>query len=90
MLLLVSAGVYRGEWRYISVGDLIAIAKAVTVGSLLIAFSSFLLRRLGVRSIFTLEWLEGVLREKIEALVRGHPGAGKTIYPPVRRKEAQP
>lgn len=38
----------------------------------------------------TLEWLEGVLREKIEALVRGHPGAGKTIYPPVRRKEAQP
>jgi FlaA1/EpsC-like NDP-sugar epimerase len=58
LLLLVLIGVYRGEWRYISVGDLVAIAKAVTVGTLLIAFCSFLLRRLDVRSILTLEWLE--------------------------------
>lgn len=59
LLLLVLSGVYRGVWRYISIGDLVAIAKAVTIGSLLIAFSSFLLRRLEVRSIVTSEWLGG-------------------------------
>jgi len=33
----------------------------------------------------TLEWLEGALRERIEALVRAQPSAGVTIFPPVRR-----
>ncbi len=59
LALLILSGVYRGVWRYISVGDLVAIAKAVTIGTLLVASASFLLRRLMARSLFTLEWLEG-------------------------------
>ncbi|MCU0607259.1 MAG: polysaccharide biosynthesis protein [Candidatus Edwardsbacteria bacterium] len=59
LALLVAAGVYRGVWRYLGVGDLVAIARAISIGSLLIASASFLLRRLGVRSIVSVEWLEG-------------------------------
>ncbi|HTY08670.1 MAG TPA: nucleoside-diphosphate sugar epimerase/dehydratase, partial [Candidatus Edwardsbacteria bacterium] len=60
LLLLLASGVYRGEWRYISVGDLMAIARAVSWGTLLIAFCSFLLPRLGWRQGWpVLGWLEG-------------------------------
>ena len=59
LLLLVASGVYRGEWRYISVGDLMAIARAVTWGTLLIAFCSFLLPRLGWQQRWPAAWLDG-------------------------------
>ncbi|MBU1356582.1 MAG: polysaccharide biosynthesis protein [Candidatus Edwardsbacteria bacterium] len=60
VLLLFFSGIYRGVWRYIGVNDLVNIFKAVTLGTLLIAVSSFLVRRVYfARVVMGLEWLDG-------------------------------
>lgn len=61
--LLALFGVYRGVWRYISVNDLVAILKAITLGSLVVAASSmFLARNLGYpRSVIIIEWLGDIM-----------------------------
>lgn len=53
-------GVYRGIWRYTSVGDLITIAKGVLLGSILSVFAVLLLYRFAgfSRTVF---FLDGVL-----------------------------
>lgn len=63
LFLLTIFGVYRGVWRYIGVNDLVAILKAVTLGSLIVAASSmFLARNLGYpRSVIIIEWLGDIM-----------------------------
>ena len=53
-------GVYRGLWRYTSVGDLITITKGVVLGSILSVFAVLLLYRFEgfSRTVF---FLDGVL-----------------------------
>ena len=61
--LLTIFGVYRGVWRYIGLNDLVAILKAVTLGSLIVAASSmFLGRGLGYpRSVIIIEGLGDIM-----------------------------
>ena len=61
--LLTVLGVYRGVWRYIGVNDLVAILKAVTLGSLIVTASAmFLARGLGYpRSVIIIEWLGDIM-----------------------------
>jgi UDP-GlcNAc:undecaprenyl-phosphate GlcNAc-1-phosphate transferase len=53
-------GIYRGIWRYTSIGDLITIAKGVLLGSILSVFAVLLLYRFEgfSRTVF---FLDGVL-----------------------------
>ena len=55
----VGMGLYRGVWRYASINDLIAIARAVTVTVLLFLTAMFLLTRLELmpRSALAIDWL---------------------------------
>ncbi len=58
--LLLLFGLYRGVWRYIGVSDLLSILKAVSLGTLLMAASAFLARRLDYSAWgLPLAWLEG-------------------------------
>jgi FlaA1/EpsC-like NDP-sugar epimerase len=58
--LLALLGLYRGVWRYIGISDLMAILKAVSLGTVMMAASAFLARRLDYASWgLPLEWLEG-------------------------------
>lgn len=58
--LLALFGLYRGVWRYIGVSDLISILKAVSLGTVMMAASAFLARRLNYAAWgLPLEWLEG-------------------------------
>ena len=52
-------GLYRGDWRFASMPDLMRIVKAVTVGTLICLAVIFLLTRLNAipRSIFPEYWL---------------------------------
>ncbi len=61
MLLLrlpcfVSFGLYQTLWQYLGVGELIAIIKAVSIGSILIPFSAWLLQVDLPRSILVIDW----------------------------------
>ncbi len=51
-------GLYKGMWRYASIGDLIRIFKASIIGSLLFFAYVFLLYRFTVfpRSVFIIDW----------------------------------
>lgn len=58
--LLALFGLYRGVWRYIGVSDLLSIVKAVSLGTVIMAASAFLTRRLEYSAWgVPLEWLEG-------------------------------
>ncbi len=60
IVLLVLFGLYRGVWRYIGVSDLLSILKAVSLGTVLMAASAFLVRRVNYSAWgLPLEWLEG-------------------------------
>ncbi len=52
-------GLYRGIWRFASMDDLLAIIKAISVSSLLIILSLYLLNRFSgyPRSVFFIDWL---------------------------------
>ena len=54
---------YRGMWRYTSIGDLLNIIKAASLSSLvLIAFILFQYRFLGFsRSVFVIDWFLTIL-----------------------------
>ncbi len=60
VVLLALFGLYSGVWRYIGVSDLISILKAVSLGTVLMAASAFIARRVDYAAWgFPLEWLEG-------------------------------
>lgn len=60
IVLLALFGLYRGVWRYIGVSDLLAILRAVSLGTVLMAASAFIARRVDYSSWgVPLEWLEG-------------------------------
>lgn len=63
LILLTFAGVYKGVWRYMGISDLVAIFKAVTLGSLVVAATSlFLARELSYpRSVIIIEWLGDIM-----------------------------
>ena len=67
-------GLYRNVWRYVSVEDLVAIAKAITLGSLIcILVFTYLSRFQGhSRAVFIIDWgLLLVLVSGIRLLFRG-------------------
>ena len=59
MVTFAAMGLYRGDWRYASIDDLIAITKSVTVVVLVFLFAMFLLTRLELmpRSTLVINWL---------------------------------
>ncbi|NQU32199.1 MAG: hypothetical protein HQ521_03105, partial [Bacteroidetes bacterium] len=53
-------GLYKSNWRYISVQDLIGIIKAVTISSLIVVFAAFMFARFSYgysRSVFIIDWM---------------------------------
>lgn len=54
-----AVGMYRGIWRYASITDLMAIAKAVTLAVLVFVFAAMLVNRFEAipRSVPVLQWL---------------------------------
>jgi UDP-GlcNAc:undecaprenyl-phosphate GlcNAc-1-phosphate transferase len=59
LFIFSSFGLYRGVWRYVSMQDLIAILKAVTLSSILaIATMTMLFRfELLPRTVFVIDWM---------------------------------
>lgn len=59
LLCFMSFGLYRGVWKYISLVDLITIAKAVTFGSICSATALLYLWRFQgfSRAVFMIDWL---------------------------------
>ena len=51
--------VYRGVWRYTSVGDLVRVAQAVTIGTLTAVIGLVMVTRFAgySRTVFVLDWL---------------------------------
>ena len=56
-------GLYRGLWRYISIHDLVAIFKAVSLGSILCVFSMTIIFRFEdySRGVFVIDWLQMII-----------------------------
>jgi UDP-GlcNAc:undecaprenyl-phosphate GlcNAc-1-phosphate transferase len=56
-------GLYRSLWRYVSIHDLVAIFKAVSLGSILSVFSMTLIFRFEKysRGVFVIDWLQMVI-----------------------------
>jgi O-antigen biosynthesis protein WbqV len=54
-----AVGMYRGIWRYASIADLMAIAKAVTLAILVFVFAAMLVNRFEAmpRSVPIIQWL---------------------------------
>lgn len=54
-----AVGMYRGVWRYASIADLMAIAKAVTLAILVFVFAAMLVNRFEAmpRSVPVIQWL---------------------------------
>lgn len=53
-------GMYKSNWKYISISDLISIVKAVTMSSLIIVFAAFMFARFSYgypRSVFVIDWM---------------------------------
>jgi FlaA1/EpsC-like NDP-sugar epimerase len=62
LALLYLFGLYRGVWRYVGMDDLLAILKAITLGSGVIAASMFFWTDVGFpRSVTVVEWLLNVI-----------------------------
>src|SRR5690606_14582545 len=59
MATFAAFGLFQGWWRHAGMHDLLSIAKAVTLSSLLIAGAMFALEMLSgfPRSVFFLDWL---------------------------------
>jgi FlaA1/EpsC-like NDP-sugar epimerase len=63
MVILWRAGAYRGVWRYAGLADLLTIAKAISLGSVIILATTWsLFPSLGYpRSVIIIEWLGDVI-----------------------------
>ena len=79
---------YRGLWRYTGARDLIALMKAVTLSSLLLAAAMLLLGQRGFpRSIVVIEWLTCII------IVGGVRFAARSLRPqhqPVSDEDVEP
>ena len=60
---LAWSGLYRGEWKYLGVGDFLAMVKAVTVGSVLSSFTLLYLWRFQgfSRAVLCIDWMLSLL-----------------------------
>lgn len=59
LLVFAFCGLYRGVWRHLGIQDAIAIAKAVTLSSLLAVTAMTMLFRFDLfpRSVFVIDWM---------------------------------
>lgn len=59
LLVFASFGLYRGVWRHLGIQDAIAIAKAVTLSSVLAVAAMTMLFRFDLfpRSVFVIDWM---------------------------------
>lgn len=59
LLVFASFGLYRGVWRHLGIQDVIAIAKAVTLSSVVAVAAMTMLFRFDLfpRSVFVIDWM---------------------------------